>query len=267
MAERQKEKIITDAAAFTVEAIEHEDRAAADRAEKEMLKEAERRDQSKLSAKMAESMVKMQEVREKENIKSKTKTVQDIEDAKRKQVEAKIKKYVAAFPGLASVIPKPSTRASLIELEEILTQIRDEISSQRSLYRVRNYANQLFTFLESTWGDGSGAPDFVPPQARVNLLKISDYYRRGAFEAEVEPLLLEIDIEYPWLGRSNLLMRGLEAVTTVCLKTNAINTNPMAKAVLLGEEQVAVETKPEEGPKKSRKPNPKAPKDVDIEGL
>lgn len=247
MADRPKEKIVTDAAAFTVEALEQEDRAERAGAEKEMLREVEKQNQSKLSSKMAESMVKMQEVREKETIKTKAKTAQDVEDAKRKQVEAKIKKYVAAFPGIANVIPKPSARASLIELEEILSQIRDEISSQRSLHRVRNYANQLFMFLETTWGDGSGAPEFVPAKARVNLLKLSEYYRLGAFEAEIEPLLLEIDIEYPWLGRSNLVMRALEATTTVCLKTHAINTNPKAKEVLL--------------------PSSEPGKDVDVEGL
>lgn len=232
---KPKEQFAFDAANFTVDAIRKADDEEQKGAERAMLKEAERRQSSRAAEKMVDSAIKMNESREKTQAKTRERTQLEIEDAKRKAIECKIKKYVQAFPALSQVIPRPSARASIPELEEIVAQIRDEIASQRSLHRVRNYASQALMLLETTWGDGSGAPSFVPAPMRLNLLGISKYYRMGAFESEIAPLLVEIDIEYPWLGRSNLVMRGMEAISLMCVKTNAINTNPEARALILGE--------------------------------
>lgn len=230
---KPKEQFAFDAANFTVDAVQKLEEEEQRSAERAMLKETERRQSSRASEKMVESALKMNEAREKVQIKTKERTVLELEDAKRKGLEVKIKKYMQNFPGLQQIIPKPTARSSLPELEEILNQIRDEIASERSLFRVRNYANQALTMLETTWGDGTNAPSWVPAPMRFNLLGISSYYKMGAFEAEIAPILTEIDIEYPWLGRSNLVMRGIEAVTLMCAKANAMNADPKVRELVL----------------------------------
>eukprot|EP00727_Mastigamoeba_balamuthi_P001402 m51a1_g11259 hypothetical protein (487) ;mRNA; r:33-8732 len=146
-------------------------------------------------------------------LKEDTKRQGDIEEAKKKPILTKINRYLSAFPSLSGAVPKVGPKASLLELQEVLNIIP-------------------FMALETTWNDGSKAPTWVPPQLRFNLKNITAYYRQGMFDKEIEPIITEIDIEYPWLGRQSLFWRGLEAVSEAITHTHFMNTYAGASKIL-----------------------------------
>eukprot|EP00727_Mastigamoeba_balamuthi_P004444 m51a1_g13999 hypothetical protein (229) ;mRNA; r:1064569-1065309 len=148
-------------------------------------------------------------------VKDDTKKQQDAEEAKKKPIITKINRYLTAFPNLAGVVPKISMRASL------------------SLYQLHKYVNMVFVVLETTWKNGSGAPSWVPPQMCLNLTNMFMYYRQGLFDKEIVPVLMEIDIEYPWLGRQSLIWRTLEVFTEALTKIHIINSDPEAVQILM----------------------------------
>lgn len=164
-------------------------------------------------------------------MKREAKMEQDMEEVRKKAIYAKISRYIEAFPFLQGKIPKIGAKISLLELEEILYIIRSEMDSQRSLVQLQKYADFGFYALGAYWGDGSKLTA-LPPQLRLNLTGIQEYHKRGLFNDQLGPILMEIDIEYPWLGRQSLLFRTLEAVTEVMMKTHIINTNPEARKLL-----------------------------------
>eukprot|EP00727_Mastigamoeba_balamuthi_P000687 m51a1_g10615 hypothetical protein (247) ;mRNA; f:50269-51009 len=224
-------------AAFTVDAVQtavEKEQEAKDTAPKKD-KETERVLQNfeKSLQKTQTAALRVETERAKAQVKDDAKKQQDAEEAKKKPIIAKINRYLAAFPNLAGVVPKISTRASLQEVQEVLNIIREEIASQRSLYQLHKYVNTAFVALETTWKNGSGAPSWVPPQMRLNLTNMSMYYRQGLFDKEIEPVLMEIDIEYPWLGRQSLIWRTLEAFTEALTKTHIINSDPEAAQILM----------------------------------
>eukprot|EP00727_Mastigamoeba_balamuthi_P000206 m51a1_g10182 hypothetical protein (76) ;mRNA; f:82215-82442 len=59
------------------------------------------------------------------------------------------------------------------------------------------------------------------------------YYRQDLFDKEIEPVLMKIDIKYPWLGRQSLIGRTLEAFTEMLTKTHIINSDPEAVQILM----------------------------------
>ena len=100
--------------------------------------------------------------------------------------------------------------------------IRLEMDSQRSYYQLHKYVDMGLSSLENVWGDGKEMT-MVPENLRLNLKGMTTLFRQGKFEDQIEPLLMEIDIEYPWLGRQNLIIRGLEALTEIAMKTHLDN--------------------------------------------
>jgi hypothetical protein len=163
-----------------------------------------------------------------EKRKEEAKVAQDIEDARKKDLLYKINLYLTRFPFLSEKIPKVNARSSMPELVVTLGLIREEMNSQRSLYQVQSYAGYGFLMVDQLWGDGKKMT-FVPEPLRLNLSGIYSIYRSGALSEDILPLLMEIDIEYPWLGRQSLVMRSLEALSGILLKVHAYNTNPSAK--------------------------------------
>ena len=151
-----------------------------------------------------------------------------VEEVEKKAVKAKIIKYLERFPDLAKEIPRITERSSLPEYLEILDQIRDKMNSRRSLQNLFKYASSSIAILEQTWGDGSQFT-MLPPPLRLNVRGMTEQFQKGLFNDDLVPLLMEIDIEYPWLGRQALPMRVLSTFSTMMVKMHMLNTNPNAQ--------------------------------------
>lgn len=156
--------------------------------------------------------------------------MKQVEAAEIRQVVRKVNSYMAKFVWLQSVVPKLKANPSLEEAHDALNAIHDAMMSQGSVKSIAQMLNHVFTMVEIWWGDGQMYPS-VPPQLRFNLKGISQLFRENKFP-ELDPLLMEIDIEYPWLGRRSLPARLAETLLTVMLKVHTINTDPRARQVL-----------------------------------
>lgn len=197
--------------------------------------EAERREKmtstlEKTLQKSAQATVKVGAERAKIEMKNEMKREVETEEAMKRPLLWKINKYVEAFPWLMQKIPKLTAKSTLPELEMTLGLIREELSSQRSLVNVHRFLDQGVMVMESVWGDGSNMT-FVPPQYRLNLTGMTALWRKGQFMEEWEPLIQEIDIEYPWLGRQSLPFRAMEALISMLVTVHVINVNPQARAM------------------------------------
>lgn len=199
---------------------------------KELEKEKDKKSDSKTAfSRVSAHMMKMEAERQKVMLKEGTKLGQELEEAKKKRLLVTINRYQESFPFLKDKIPKLQAKISLPECEEIIKLIREEMNAQRSLVQLRKYCDFGFMGIENFWGDGAKIT-FLPPQFRLNLQNLGQYHKRGLFREALEPILMEIDIEYPWIGRQTLIWRGLEALSEVMIKTHLINTNPEARKVL-----------------------------------
>jgi hypothetical protein len=175
------------------------------------------------------TMLKAQAEKDKEVRKEDQKVRAEIEAVIQKQLHTKINRYMTTFPFLTERIPKIGVKASIPELEEVLRLVREEMDSQRSFIQVKKYMDFGFMALTNYWGDGTKLPAVIPPALRFNLTGLVEYNKQGLFRNELEPLLMEIDIEYPWIGRQSLPIRLLETLSEVMMKTHFINTNPDAQ--------------------------------------
>jgi hypothetical protein len=180
--------------------------------------------------------MKMEAEKQKYAIRVAEKVQQETEAMITKRLQHQIYRYMDTFPFLKDKIPKIGAKASVPEMEEILAAIREEMDTQRSLIQIHKYVDFGMFSISSFWGDGSRFL-FLPPALRLNLTHLNEYHKRGLFRNELEPILQEIDIEYPWLGRQSLLLRGLEALSECLIKAHLINTNQDAQKILAFETQ------------------------------
>jgi hypothetical protein len=65
---------------------------------------------------------------------------------------------------------------------------------------------------------------------KPDLTDITKVFHHPKVQAEVVPLLKEVDIEYPWIARQGLLVRCALAFVSVITLTHMINTDPRFKA-------------------------------------
>lgn len=166
-----------------------------------------------------------------ESQKEQKKAVAENEEALKKEIIYKINLYKERFPFLNEKIPKVPARISLVEAEEILGMIRYEMDSQKSLEQIWKYFEYGATMMETIWGDGSRMT-FLPPELRLNLNGLSKVFRSDAMKEEMDPIIKEMDIEYPSLGRRSLPMRIIEAASTVLIKVHMSNMNPALQRVI-----------------------------------
>ncbi len=177
--------------------------------------------------KMMSTMMKAQEKAQKE-----------AEAGEIKAILWKINLYCERFPGVASRIPKLGPKPSIGECQEVLAIIKDIMMTQGSMSSIATYFNSGFTILETLWGDGTKMTS-VPPPLRFNLAGISQLFRQGKFP-ELEPLIAEMDIEYPWLGRRPLWMRFTSTIADILTRVHIYNTNPAARKLFDMEAQQPV---------------------------
>lgn len=225
---------MADAAQFTVTAMAEQEKREKEKAQSDKDAAARAAAQFKMQQQTQAAFMRVEAEKAKAQMKEQAKADMADDEISKKPIMVKILRYFEAFPELAKKVPKLSAKASKAECEETLNIIRNELSCARSLFRLHHQVNYGLIALESIWGDGTKAPAWVPPQMRVNLTGISKYFRDGMFRDEITPLLVELDIEYPWLGRSSLLMRTAETVAEMCAKTHLMNTNPEIAAKMMG---------------------------------
>jgi hypothetical protein len=151
----------------------------------------------------------------------------------------KITLYKERFPGLEARLPKLGAKPSVVECEEVLNIIREIMMTRGSIASIAQYVNSGFTLLETFWGDGSKLTS-VPEPLRFNVNGISNLFRTGKFP-ELDPILMEIDIEYPWLGRRPLLVRCLSTLVNIMARVHVYNTNPAARKMFDMEEAKPVD--------------------------
>ncbi|MFA5657079.1 MAG: hypothetical protein WCQ69_08955 [Bacteroidales bacterium] len=156
--------------------------------------------------------------------------VKQAEAAETRAIMRKIAAYMSRFPWLAEVVPRMRASPSLDEARDMLETIREAMMSQGSVNSIAQLLNHAFTMAEIWWGNGQRFPA-VPPPLRFDITGISKLFRENKFP-ELTPLLMEIDVEYPWLGRRSLPSRFASALVAVILKVNAINTDPNARRAM-----------------------------------
>ena len=178
-------------------------------------------------------------------VQEKLKMEKESEEIQKKRLISTINLYMDRFPMLASKVPRLTQKTSLREAEEILDIIRETMNTANSCHILAEYLNTGFTVLEGVWGDGSKMTR-LPEPLRFNVKGISELFREGKFP-ELNPLIMEIDIEYPWLGRRPLLFRFCQALGSIITKVHLFNTNPAAASLFKMENM--------------------RPVDVDIDGL
>ena len=64
----------------------------------------------------------------------------------------------------------------------------------------------------------------------MNLTGLSTLFRTGKFP-ELDPLIAEVDSEYPCIGRRSLLWRVVRSFGKILTKVHLYNTNPAAKMI------------------------------------
>lgn len=197
--------------------------------EETKIEEAEIREKeakkNKIPSSLITALAKEEAKKQEEARKELLKIEKEIEEVKKREVINKIELYLSRFPFLRTLGFKYTKSSSLLELEEILKIIRETMDKQRSIQQLHKYTFYGLSVLESTWGNGSQMT-FLPEKLRMDLSHMTEFYASGLFMEDIEPLLMEIDIEYPWIGRRSLNMRILEALTGILYKVDSINKNP-----------------------------------------
>jgi len=198
-------------------------------------KETETRSAAETTAKAGKSIASEVAAAHKKIEKKQEQAEKLAEAAETRKVVMKVNSYLAKFDWLRDVVPKLRANPSLDEARDVLNAIHDAMMSQGSVKSLAQMLNHAFTMVEIWWGDGQLYPA-VPPPLRFNLTGVSQLFRENKFP-ELDPLLMEIDIEYPWIGRRSLPARFAETLLTVLLKVHTINTDPRARQVLTMSQQ------------------------------
>jgi hypothetical protein len=236
MAEKEKKSL--DASEFTVSAIEAEtgkdtdSRLQKKAAEKAATKAAA--DKSKIDAKMAakyrEQVMKPPPAKvQVERMKQEMQKTREEEEVEKKSVFTTINAYYQRFPGLREKFPELTPKTSLAEADEILALIRETMNSAGSIRTLAEYVNTGFTMIEKTFANESFKSK-LPDSIKWDLTGLSQFFREGKFP-ELDPIIMEIDIEYPWIGRRPLIWRAIQAIQISLMKVHIYNTNPAARKI------------------------------------
>ena len=231
-----------DAKAFTVSAIDatemKEYEAEMDRVKSET--SAKSRDKI-----MAQMMKPPPPAVIRDQIKQKEKIIHDAEEVEKRKILGKVQLYVERFPMLLNKIPKINlSKLSLPEAQEILIQIREIMDSVNSVRTIVGYLDMGFAFTEGVMSDPKFV-SYVPQPLRCNLTGLSKLFREGNFP-ELDPIIAELDIEYPWIGRRPLIWRLVGALAGIAQKVHIANTYPELAKKMFDMEQRRPMEPPEE---------------------
>jgi hypothetical protein len=222
---------VEDAANFTVAAVkkvtEQSERMEAELAHDKKATASDPVKKAREKA-IAESMLppgrSVRDAREKVVIKENAKAAKDADAAIARGLAYKIKQYLERFPDLSPYVGRIPANPSATECEIILGIIRDRIQSKKSLESLKQKVGFILNAIETVWGDGTRFPR-VPKPLRFDLSGLGTFYNRGLF-TEFDPILAEIDIEYPQFGQQNLFTRALSAFAQALFIVHKANTDP-----------------------------------------
>ena len=217
---------------FSVSAIQEREQREEVDDEKMTLAQKRDREVQKSIDKSNMAFAKVSAERAKNDAKLDAKREAEMAEAQKRPYLTKIQSYLDTFPFLSEKLGpavKVTTRTSLPELVYTLGVIRHEMDTRRSLNRLVSGMDTGILMLEGIWGDGSVlAKRGVPPHLCWNLTGMYGMWKEGAFMEDVLPLLQEIDIEYPWLGKQSLPLRALSTAVGIMAKVNMKNTPRVA---------------------------------------
>lgn len=223
-----------DAASFTASAIEEqtvkdvEAKVAKKAAEKAVVEKS--KIEARQAAKFREQIMKPPPAKvQVERMKQEERRTKEEEEIAKKGVFTTINAYFQRFPGLQTKVPGLTPRTSLAEAEEILALIREAMNSAGSIRTLAEYVNTGFTVIETTFAKES-FKSRLPEQLQWDLHGLAQFFREGKFP-ELDPIIMEIDIEYPWIGRRPLIFRAIQALQTSLMKVHLYNTNPAARKI------------------------------------
>jgi hypothetical protein len=111
---------------------------------------------------------------------------------------------------------------TLEEIRYVYGCIRDEIDSKDGPDTIKAYYKFAAPQLERFWGDGS----HMPEPMQYNLTGLGEMTTQGVFDNALDPIVNEIDIEYPWVGSSGLWKRALKQIAMCLYLVHVKNTQP-----------------------------------------
>ena len=206
--------------------------------ERVVLEQKRAAEEEKSAQKLAQMQQRMQAKQQEKVAAVVSKDISKKEEERKKlemkrRIDAKIRKlklYKERFPQIAHLIPALRKTATEEEVDELLEIVHEEMMSQGSVKSVANMVNGFFRAVEVFWGDGSHYKA-IPPQMRLNLLGVSDLFQRQKFP-ELDLLIMELDIEYPSLGRRSLWSRIASTLLMIFLTVNAAHNDQNLAAEL-----------------------------------
>jgi len=187
--------------------------------------EARKKEEEKLSSQVIKETAKLSQEEKKKREEEIEKKKKAEEVILKRHIAKKIKQYVEAFPLVAPLLPKLSEKSSLEEHEAALAIVHEELDARNGPKTLRQRFGLLLSITEGVVGDGSQL-EFLPPNYRPNLTGLSAAFKAGVFSQEMDPVLTEIGIEYPWLCGQGLAGRFVNAVFAMLLTTHMMNTSP-----------------------------------------
>ena len=229
---------LVDASAFTVGAMEaqekREQQAAIQEFEQRKKEKEKDKEETRTKRKVMDKVVKgppasvvkeqmKQQERKEERMRYET------EEAEKRDIMKKIGQYVEKFPGLMSKLPRITGRISLAEAQAILTQIYEILSTVDSYKNLKMEIGFGIGLVEKFFSNKERV-SYLPEPMRYDLKGITQLFMEGVFD-DLDPIIVELDIEYPWLGRRNFWWRAFGAVKSIADKVHLMNTNPEAKRI------------------------------------
>ena len=221
-----------DASNFTVSSIEGA-REMENEAQETKKRERKKEESSeKIREKMVSQMMKPPPVAViKENMRQQEKIKQENEEVEKAKIFTKIRLYYERFPLLIDKLPKISPRASLAEVKVYLKMIYDTLDSVGSVKNLYSYVDLGMAKLEEFMTNPHNLKK-IPTTFQLDLRGLSTLFRQGKFP-EVEPIIAQLDIEYPWLGRRGLFARTLSTLAGIAYKVHLYNSgDPVMKKIL-----------------------------------
>ena len=219
-----------DASSFTVAEMERSLEMEPDQPPKKEKKVREPPNPDKSREKVLAQMLKPPPVSIlKENIRQQEKIKQEQEEKDKQVYLAKIRLYLERFPILTTRLPRLPQRASLAEIIEYSKLICDTLDQIGSVRNIVGYIDLGMAKLEEFMSYPTNMAK-LPAPLQFNLKGMTTLFRQGKFP-ELDPIIAQLDIEYPWLGKRGLWMRTISAFTGIAMKVHLINTNPEMKKI------------------------------------
>jgi hypothetical protein len=142
-----------------------------------------------------------------------------------------IQQWREKFPEAAKKVPSLSSNPSLKQTEVWIESIREVRRLGAAGRTVKSFfGNFLFAF-EFAWGNGKNLPDWIPERMKFDSTRLTENFNSGNFP-QMDEIIDEVSIEYPWLGSAPLIVRILGKMQEMLVLNDMANRNPLAGKML-----------------------------------